>query len=216
MPRYNPGFQLVTENDPQSPVSEAYKSLRTNIEFANVDENIRVIAITSSVKGEGKSTTAANLAVACAQANKRTLLIDADLRAPTQHDIFRIPNGVGLTSLLSHQSSAQEVTVTAIAPNLFVIPAGPVPPSPSEMLASKRMSALLEEWKSDYDTIILDMPAVLEATDASILSAQCDGVLLVIDYGKVKKEAAVKAKSALDLVKARFLGVVLNNIRKMA
>jgi len=221
MPRSNSSatradYRLLLHDNARSPEAEAYKSLRTNIEFAKVDEAIRTVVITSAVKGEGKSTTAANLAVAYAKANKKVLLLDADLRAPSQHEIFRLDNRAGLSTLLSRQQSAEEATVPSGIPFLDVIPSGPVPAGPSEMLASRRMAALLEEWSDAYEMVIVDTPAVLDAADPSILSARCDGVLLVVDYGKVKKEAALKAKAALDLVQARFLGTVINNVRRMA
>ncbi|MGM0880095.1 MAG: CpsD/CapB family tyrosine-protein kinase [Bacillota bacterium] len=206
--------QLITDSNPKSPISEAYKILRTNIEFSNVDEKLQTIMITSTKMSEGKSTTSANLAVTYAQSNKKVLLIDADLRKPTQHHIFRLSNRFGLTSLLSHQNDLDDVLLQTTVDNLSVIPSGPIPPNPSEMLASKRMEVLLEELKQRFDIIIIDTPPVLAVADSQIVAAQCEGVIMVIDSGRVKKEAALKAKASLELVNARIIGVVINNIKR--
>lgn len=206
--------QLITDSNPKSPISEAYKILRTNIEFSNVDEKLQTIMITSTKMSEGKSTTSANLAVTYAQSNKKVLLIDADLRKPTQHHIFKLSNRFGLTSLLSHQNDLDDVLLQTSVDNLSVIPSGPIPPNPSEMLESKRMGALLEELKQRFDIIIIDTPPVLAVTDSQIVAAQCEGVIMVIDSGRVKKDAALKAKASLELVNARIIGVVINNIKR--
>ncbi|WP_028562426.1 CpsD/CapB family tyrosine-protein kinase [Paenibacillus pinihumi] len=205
---------LITETNPKSPISEAYKILRTNIEFSNLEENIRVIMVTSTKMNEGKSTTSANMAVTYAQSSKRVLLIDADMRKPTQHHIFDVSNREGLTSVLSNQKELDDVLVSTSIPNLSLLPAGPVPPNPSEMLGSTRMDALLEKSKESFDIIVIDTPPIMIVTDAQIVAAKSDGVVLVIDSGNVKKEAALKAKISLDHVKARVLGVVLNNINR--
>ncbi|MBJ6359782.1 CpsD/CapB family tyrosine-protein kinase [Paenibacillus sp. GCM10012307] len=205
---------LITETNPKSPISEAYKILRTNIEFSNLEENIRVIMVTSTKMNEGKSTTSANMAVTYAQSSKRVLLIDADMRKPTQHHIFNVSNREGLTSVLSNQKDLNDVIVSTSVPNLNMIPAGPVPPNPSEMLASARMDILLKKTKEFYDIIVIDTPPIMLVTDAQIVAAKSDGVVLVIDSGNVKKDAALKAKANLEHVKARVLGVVLNNINR--
>lgn len=203
---------IITEINPKSPISEAYRTLRTNIDFSAVDEQLQVIVVTSAGPGEGKSTTAANIAVTYAQADKKVLLIDADLRKPTMHHTFSVSNRRGLTNILTGQALLSEVASEVRIPNLSLLPSGPIPPNPSEMLASKKLAALLDELKRLYDYIIIDTPPALAVTDAQIIASRCDGVVLVIDSGKVKRELAIKAKSNLEHVKARILGVVLNNV----
>lgn len=203
---------IITDINPKSPISEAYRTLRTNIEFSSFDEQIRVIMLTSAGPGEGKSTTAANLAVAFAQAGKKVLIMDADLRKPTLHHTFSKTNRWGLTNIIAGQAEVKEVISQTEINNLDLLASGPIPPNPSELLASKRMSALLEELRLIYDIIIVDTPPALAVTDAQIMSTKCDGVVLVIDSGKVKREIALKVKMNLEYVNARILGAVLNNI----
>lgn len=200
--------------NPKSPISEAYRTLRTNIQFSAIDEELKVIMLTSAGPGEGKTTTAVNLAVAYAQTEKRVLLIDADLRKPTLHHTFHISNRQGLTNVLAGQVLLPGVIVNTELDTLDLLPSGPIPPNPSEILASKRMTSLLEELSSQYDVVIVDTPPALAVTDAQIIATRCDGVLLVIDQGRVKREVAMKAKANLEHVKARILGVVLNNVNR--
>ncbi|UQZ84345.1 Tyrosine-protein kinase YwqD [Paenibacillus konkukensis] len=205
---------IITHDNPKSPISEAYRSLRTNIQFSAIDEEIRTIMVTSAGPGEGKSTTITNLAVAYAQSDMHVVLIDADLRKPTMHHTFNLSNRIGLTNALSSRGMVSDVIRETKIPNLSVITSGPIPPNPSEMLASKRMGVLLEELKEQYDMILIDTPPALAVTDAQIVASKSDGVILVIDSGKVKREIAMKAKANLDYVKARILGVVLNNMNR--
>jgi len=205
-------WKLITEANPRSPVSEGYRMLRTNIEYSSIDQTLQVLTVTSSKPNEGKSTTCANLAVAYAQTGKRVLLIDADLRKPTQHHLFGKSNRIGLTTALFHHKELQDVIQPTNTDCLSMITAGPTPPNPSELLSSKRMAALLETMKGIYDVILIDTPPLLFVTDAQIVSTQSDGVVLVVDSGKVKKDVALKAKALLDHVKARLIGVVLNNL----
>jgi capsular exopolysaccharide synthesis family protein len=203
---------IITDINPKSPISEAYRTLRTNIDFSSIDEPLKVIMLTSAGPGEGKSTTAANLAVAFAQSDKKVLIIDADLRKPTLHHTFVKTNLWGLTNIIAGQTSINEVISDTHIENLHLLTSGPIPPNPSEILASRKMSALLEEIKLIYDMIIIDTPPALAVTDAQIVATKCDGVILVIDSGKVKREVAMKVKAGLEHVKARVLGAVLNNI----
>ncbi|WP_282938842.1 CpsD/CapB family tyrosine-protein kinase [Paenibacillus sp. RC67] len=205
---------VITHDNPKSPISEAYRTLRTNIQFSAIDEEIRTIMVTSAGPGEGKSTTITNLAVAYAQSDMKVVLIDADLRKPTMHHTFNLTNRAGLTNALSSKGILHEVIRETKIPNLSVITSGPIPPNPSEMLASKRMGVLLDELKEQFDMILIDTPPALAVTDAQIVASRCDGVVLVIDSGKVKREIAMKAKANLDYVKARILGVVLNNMNR--
>jgi capsular exopolysaccharide synthesis family protein len=161
---------------------------------------------------EGKSTTINNLAVVYAQTNKKVLLIDADLRKPTAHHSFNISNRCGLTDMITNQCSMEMAIKETDVPNLSVMTSGSIPPNPSEILASQRMSMLLEELKEKFDFILIDTPPVLAVSDAQIIATKSDVVILVIDSGKVKRELVIKAKSSLEFVQAHILGVVLNKI----
>lgn len=213
-PSIEPKRKLIVHANPKSPISESYVKLRTNIELSAVDEPIQVIMCTSANPGDGKSTTAANLAVAFAQADKQVLIVDADLRKPTLHHYFMTSNRGGLTNVLTNQSPLASVLRECAVPNLTVLTSGPVPPNPSELLSSKRMGALIGEWREQYDMIIIDTPPMLAVADAQILAARCDGTILVLNSGKVKRELAVRAKTGLEHAKARILGVVLNNMER--
>ncbi|NJJ41631.1 CpsD/CapB family tyrosine-protein kinase [Paenibacillus apii] len=207
---------LITVTNPRSTVSEAFRSLRTNIDFSSVDEKIQVIMVTSSGPEEGKSTVTANLAAAYAQADKKVVLIDADMRKPTGHRTFSLSNRYGLSSLLSQQANLDEVIQESEVPNLSIITSGPVPPNPAEMLASNRMTATLQELRQRFDIVLIDTPPLLAVTDAQIMASKSDGVIMVVSYGKVKRDIAVKAKAGLDRVGARMLGVVMNNVKRKA
>ncbi|HEY0827513.1 MAG TPA: CpsD/CapB family tyrosine-protein kinase [Bacilli bacterium] len=205
---------LITDVHPRSPISEAYRTLRTNIRFSSVDQQLKILLVTSTQAGEGKTTTVTNLAAAYAQENKKVLIIDADLRKPSIHHVFNLSNRNGLTSILTDQFVINEVVAKTHINHLSVITSGPIPPNPSEMLTSKRMLSLLAELKEVYDVILIDSPPTLAVTDSQILAAMCDGVILVINYGKVKREFVKKAKDSLEHVKARILGAVINNVDK--
>lgn len=206
---------LITHEDPKSPISEAFRTLRTNIQFASVDQEIESLMVTSTGPAEGKSTIAANLATVMAQSGKKTLLIDADLRKPTVNHTFRFLNNEGLTQVLTGQASLEQVVKTNTdVDNLDILTSGPIPPNPAELLGSKAMSRMLEEVKSHYHLVLFDTPPVIAVTDAQVLASQVDGVLLVISSGKTNREMAVRAKELLEQVQANILGCVLNN-RKM-
>jgi len=202
---------LITDTNPRSPISETYRSLRSNIEFSSIDREIRTLMLTSAGPAEGKSTTTANLAVTYAQAGKRVLVIDADLRKPTLHHTFGITNRWGLTSVMVGQAPLEQAIQDTNVENLWCLTSGPLPPNPSEMLASNKMTALIENLKKEFDIILFDTPPVIAVTDAQIVASKCDGVVLVIDYGNVKKEIALKAKQLLEMAHANLLGVVINN-----
>lgn len=205
---------LISLLNPSSPVSEVYKTLRTNIQFSSFESKLQVFMVTSSVKGEGKTTTISNLAVAYAQEGKRVLLIDCDLRSPSVHEVFSQKNGAGLSSILAGQHSWQEIVRDTAADTLSLLTSGPIPPNPSELLGSKRMRDLLEELRSHFDIIFLDAPPVLAVTDSLVLSGLCDGVLLVVQAGKVDKELVKKTTASLTHVNARMIGTVLNRINR--
>ncbi|MBD2847564.1 CpsD/CapB family tyrosine-protein kinase [Paenibacillus sp. IB182496] len=207
---------LVTVANPKSPIAESYRALRTNVDYSAIDDDMQLVMVTSAGVGEGKSTTIANLAVTYAQMDRRVVLVDADMRKPTEHYTFGLSNIVGLSSVIAQQAELDQVLQPTSVPNLTVLTSGPVPPNPSEMLGSRRMDALLQELRGRFDMVLLDTPPLLAVTDAQILATKSDGVLLVIDYGKVKREIALQAKASLDKVRARILGVVMNNVKRNA
>ncbi|MDK8640203.1 CpsD/CapB family tyrosine-protein kinase [Niallia taxi] len=203
--------KLIAKYDPKSPISEQYRTIRTNILYSSVDEEIRSIMVTSSGPGEGKSTTTGNLAVVFAQQGKTVLLIDADLRKPTVHYTFKLSNTTGLTSVLTNQAELMESVNKTDEDNLYVLPSGPIPPNPSELLGSKAMKQFMERALEEFDLIIFDTPPVLAVTDAQILGNLCQGSILVVSSGKTEKESLLKTKELLNATNGRLLGVVLNN-----
>ncbi|OIJ21734.1 capsular biosynthesis protein [Anaerobacillus alkalidiazotrophicus] len=201
---------LITKVDPKSPVSEQYRTIRTNLHFASIDQELKTIMVTSSNPSEGKSTTIANLAVVLAQQGNSVLLIDADMRKPSVHYTFRCPNTKGLTTVLTKQASLEEAVFASDVENLHILTSGPIPPNPSELLSSKAMELMLTSAKVTYDFVLLDTPPVLAVTDAQVLGNICEGVVLVVSSGKTEVEQAVRAKDLLEKSKAKILGVVLN------
>jgi polysaccharide biosynthesis transport protein len=205
--------KLITVEEPRSVIAEAYRVLRTNLQFSAVDRPLRTVMVTSPNPVEGKSVTAANLAVVIAQSGKRVILIDADLRRPVQHRIFSMSNNLGLTNLLSDSSVQPDDALQATpVDNLRVIASGPLPPNPSEMLGSKRMSDLIEMLKQQSDTIVFDSPPVMAVTDATVLATRVDGCLLVVDAGRTRRNAAKRSKDALLAVGAQVYGIALNRL----
>lgn len=205
---------FVVENDPKSPISEAFRTLRTNIKFSILDKPLKTILITSPIPEAGKSSVSINLALTMAQDKYKVILVDSDLRKPTIHKIFQQDSKTGLTNILVEDKKIKEVIrrVTDVDPNLYFIPSGPIPPNPSELLGSNRMKELLKELQEQADFVIFDSPPVIAVTDALVLATQVDGVVLILDFGKVPREAAKQAKELLEKVKANILGVVLNKI----
>ncbi|WP_075983049.1 CpsD/CapB family tyrosine-protein kinase [Bacillus massilinigeriensis] len=201
---------LIAHTDPRSPVSEQYRTIRTNIQFSVVDKDIHTLMVTSAGPSEGKSTTTANLAVVFAQQGKRVLLIDADLRKPTMHYTFRLDNNIGLINVLTKQNAFVDAFHNTDIENLYVLTSGPIPPNPAEVLGSKAMDELLEKALEEFDLILFDTPPVLAVTDAQILANQCDGTVLVVNSGRTETDAIIKAKELLVSANAKLLGVVLN------
>ncbi len=206
--------RLLAHNSPKDPVAEQYRTIRTNIQFSGTDEEIKSLLLTSSGPSEGKSTTAANLAAVYAQQGMNVLLIDGDLRKPTAHYTFRLENHTGLTNVLTKQSQLGQAVQSTEVPNLYVLTSGPIPPNPSELLASKQMGEVLAEMKERFDMVIFDTPPILAVADAQILANQVDASLLIVSSSKTEKDAALKAKELLTQAKSKLLGAVLNN-RKM-
>ncbi|WP_128896392.1 CpsD/CapB family tyrosine-protein kinase [Longirhabdus pacifica] len=191
-------------------MAEQYRSIRTNIQFSSVDAEVETIAVTSSKPSEGKTTTAANMAVVFAQQGKKVLLVDADLRKPTVHYTFKLQNRFGLTNVLTNQISLQQGLQDAETEHLSILTSGPIPPNPAELIGSNRMTALMDSVKQQYDLIVFDTPPILAVTDAQVLSNQCDGTILVVNSGSTEVDQAKKAKELLQGVNAKILGVVLN------
>ncbi len=206
------GDKLIPAIEPRSAGAEAYRVLRTNISFSSVDTAIKTILVTSPSPSEGKSITAANLAVVMAQAGYNTILLDCDLRKPAQHKVFNVTNEVGLTNGLLAAANAHHFIRPTRVENLRLMTTGPMPPNPAELLGSKSMATLLDLLAHESDIIIIDSPPVLAVADAAILSRAADGSLLVIDSGHTRREAAQRAKETLEKAGARVLGVVLNRI----
>ena len=202
---------LITKISPRSPISEQYRTVRTNLQFASADEEIQTLLLTSAGPSEGKSMTTANLAVVYAQQGKKVLLIDADLRKPTIHYTFRLDNLKGLSNVLVGDIPLQEAVVPSEVQDLDLISCGPIPPNPSELLGSKRMQRMIAEARELYDVIIFDTPPVLAVTDAQILSAFVDGSILVVRSKSTETESAQKAVESLKAVNAKILGTVLND-----
>ena len=202
---------FLVEKKPKSISAESYRTLRTNIQYSSFDKEIKTIVVTSSEPSEGKSTTAGNLAFTFAQAEKKTIIIDCDLRKPSLHKKFRISNLSGLSDVLIGKSTVNE-SVYKYTNNLDVLTSGKLPPNPSEMLGSKVMESLLTALRERYDIIILDSAPLQAVTDAQILSTKADGTVLVVRAEKTKRDSVVQAKALLDKVGANILGVVLNGI----
>lgn len=202
---------LITEKEPKAIASEAYRTLRTNIQYSSFDKEMKIILITSTGPGEGKTTTAGNLAITMAQGDKKVLLVDCDLRKPSVHKKFKLSNTKGLSNYLIGESDLEEV-IHNYSKNLYILTSGTIPPNPSEMLSSKRMKNFLEKQKEEFDCVIVDSPPVMAVTDAQILSTIVEGVLLVTASGETEKEGLQRAKDQLLKVKANILGVVLTKI----
>lgn len=202
--------KLITVTQPKSPVAEQYRTIRTNIEFMAVDREIQAILVTSATQGEGKSTTASNLAVAYAQQGKNVLIIDTDMRRPTVHYTFRVANGLGLSSLLTRQAEKEKVILPTKVDNLSILTAGPIPPNPAELLSSRAMEHLISQLREEFDVIIFDAPPLLQVADSRITSKLTDGVVLVVGCTTSDRQRVLKAKEQLELAEAKILGVVLN------
>jgi capsular exopolysaccharide synthesis family protein len=194
-------------------VTEAYKTLRTNLTFALATKKSKIFAVSSSLASEGKSTVAANISIAMAQTNSKVLLIDCDLRKPVQHKMFKLKNAKGLSTLMGGIHSFKEVVNEAVIPYLDVVTCGPIPPNPSEMLASDNMKVLLEELSKFYDYIILDTPPINVVTDALTLLDSIAGVVLIAKQGQSTYDAVGEAIEAVKFANGSILGVVVNNVQ---
>jgi protein-tyrosine kinase len=204
-------YRLATLLNPHSAAAEAFRTLRTNIEFGSTEAPIRTLLVASSLSGEGRTIIAANLAVAFAQGGRRVLLVDADMRKPAVHALFDLPNAHGLTTLLrTDKVDLDTVAHKTKQENLRILTTGPLPPNPAELLASQRMKAIVERLKAGNDLIIFDSPPVQAVVDSAVLSSYLDATLLVIDAGHSSRSAVREGTESLATAGGRVLGVVLN------
>lgn len=203
---------LITLSQPHSPFSEAYRTIRTNLQFSGVDSPLRVVLVTSAAPGEGKSVTAANLAVVMAQAGNRVVLIDADLRRPSQHRLFGLENSTGLTNLILNPSSAPAELVHSIpdVPNLSVITSGPLPPNPAELLNSRYTERIIALMRNRTDVVIIDSPPAIAVTDSLVLARYADAAVLVVQAGRTRRDIAQKLCASLATAGVRVVAPVLN------
>ena len=203
---------LITLTDPRNPAAEAYRTLRTNLTFAALDKPIETLIVTSAAAGEDKSVVLANLAVAMAQGERRTILVDADLRRPSLHEIFGVANDRGLTTMIVEETALDDPPLIDVgADNLWLLPSGPLPPNPADLLGSRRMEQTIAALKTRADVVLFDAPPVVAVTDAVVLGTKVDGVLLVVSAGHTRREHAQRARELLERVHVRILGAVLNN-----
>lgn len=204
---------LIRELGADSPAVEAFRNLRTNVQFAGVKAPTKVIAVTSTVPDEGKTTVAANLATIMALGGSQTVLVNADLRRPFLAKAFDVSGRVGLTNVLLGTTTVEEALVETGTQGLQLLPAGPVPPNPAELLSSSAMSVLLEQLRCGADMVIVDTPPLLALSDALVLAPQVDGFILVVRSGHTPRQAVLETKQRLEAVGARMLGVVLNGVK---
>lgn len=205
MPRY-----LVVDKKPHSAVSEQFRTIRTNIMYSSIKTDIKSVLFTSDLSGTGKSTVASNMAVAYAQAGKKTLFLDADLRRPTSHHTFGMSNQTGLSNLIVNDLPLDEVIKKTKFDGLDLITSGPVPPNPAELLSAPKLDAIMVRLKTNYDMIIIDSPPILSMTDAQLLSKNASGVILVTNVEKNNRDRLNEAKDLLDKADANIIGIVLN------
>ncbi|WP_404987678.1 CpsD/CapB family tyrosine-protein kinase [Clostridium culturomicium] len=201
----------IVEKDPKSIASESYRTLRTNIQYSSFDKECKVIVVTSSVPGEGKSTTSGNLALTLAEGDKKVILIDCDLRKPSVHKSFALSNAAGLSDVIVDKESVTNVGYK-YNKNLTILTAGKIPPNPAEMLGSKSMTSLLDALRKVFDYVVLDTPPVQAVTDAQILSAKADGTILVVKAESTKKELVHNTVNLLRKVNSNIIGTVLNGL----
>ncbi|MGI6538346.1 MAG: CpsD/CapB family tyrosine-protein kinase [Caldicoprobacterales bacterium] len=203
---------LIISPNMKRPVVEAYKTLRTNLQFSGLNQELRVILTTSAKTAEGKSTTTSNLAISIAQNGQRVLLMDCDLRKPSLHRAFGIVNEKGITNILAENLDFRSIVQKPGIPNLEILTSGPVPPNPPELLGSHKMENLIADTLNEYQVVLIDAPPILPVTDAAVLSRYVNGVILVIDHGRTSIKDASMAKEALVKVGANIIGTVINNM----
>lgn len=203
---------LVTVQAPRSAAAEAYRTLSTNIQFSSLDRDVRSLLVTSVGPDEGKSIVLANLAIVMAEGGRRVVMVDCDLRHPSLHQIFGLADQPGLTTMMLNESLAPARQGTSVS-GVDLVAAGPLPPNPAELIASERFSRVLASIVEDADVVLVDAPPVSAVSDAAILATKVDGVLLVVDSGRTRRENARRASEQLTRVGARLLGAVLTNVK---
>lgn len=204
--------RLITLTKPRSPASEAYRTLRTNILFAGLDEPVEALVVTSPAPEEGKSTTLANLAVTMAQGGKKTILVDCDLRRPAQQRIWDLSNEKGLTTVILSNAKTRKYPLQEVGINgLQVLTSGPLPPNPADLIGSARMDDIIGDLRKKADILLFDAPPVTGVTDAALLASKLDGALLVLRAGGTRREHAEQARALLEKGHTRILGAVLND-----
>ena len=203
---------LLTDKDVPFNVVESYKTIRANILFTAADSDKKVIAVSSANPGEGKSTSAANLAIALAQTGSSVLLMDADMRKPVQHRTFQVKNSEGLSTLIIKKSSMENSVKNEVINNLDLLPSGPLPPNPSELLASANFKSLLEQFSQKYDYVIIDTPPINVVSDAMVMKDSISGIMLVVRYAMTTYEELSDCMKQIELAQANMLGFVLNDV----
>jgi non-specific protein-tyrosine kinase len=206
------GTGLVVAQSPRSAAAEAYRTLSTNIQFSSLDRDVRTLLVTSVGPNEGKSIVLANLAITLAEGGKRVVMVDCDLRHPSLHTIFGLADQPGLTTMVLNESLAPPRQGTPFT-NVDLVAAGPLPPNPAELISSERFSRVLAAIGAEADMVLVDAPPVSAVTDATILATRVDGVLLVVDSGRTRRDPARRAADQLQRVGARVLGAVLTNVK---
>jgi capsular exopolysaccharide synthesis family protein len=203
---------LITLTDPRNPAAEAYRTLRTNLTFAALDKPIETLIVTSAAPDESKSTVLANLAITMAQGERRTILVDADLRRPGLHEVFGTANDQGLTTMIVEETTLDDPPLIDVGvDNLWLMPSGPMPPNPADILGSRRMEQVISALKARADVVLFDAPPIVSVTDATVLGTKVDGVLLVVRAGRTRREHAQRAKELLERVHVRIVGAVLSD-----
>jgi capsular exopolysaccharide synthesis family protein len=206
--------ELVSLHQPSTPPAEAYRSLRTTIFFNAQKSNAKVIQLTSPIPGDGKSTTISNLAISIAQSGKRVILLDADFRKPVQHKLFGLDNGSGATSVIYGETAWQDAAQVVIPGALSILPAGPIPHNPAELLTSEQFPQLIETLKAEFDYVLIDTPPLLAVTDPAIVSSHADLLYLVMRIRKGARTNAVEAGKIIDSMGGGLAGVVINGLRR--
>jgi len=206
--------ELITIAESRSPISEAYRTLRTNLDFAGLDRALKTLVVTSAGVSEGKSTTLANLAIVSAQAGRRVILVDADLRRPTLHQVFGLANDAGLTTMMMDDAALASPPLNQTGVDgLSVLTSGPLPPNPAEVMGSRRMEEIIAALAERADQVLFDTPPVVAVTDAAVLATKVDGVVLVISAGHTRRDHARTAIQRLEQINARLVGAVLTNVQ---
>lgn len=205
---------LITLSDPRAPAAEAYRTLRTNLTFSSLERPLATLLVTSPAPdGEavsGKSLAVANLAVTFAQGGRKTILVDCDLHRPAQHTLWGLPNDRGLTTLVL-EGGEPPLTAAAGIPDLWLLPSGPLPPIPADLISSRKMDEAIAALRLRADIVLFDAPPVVSVTDAALLASRLDGVLLVLKAGQARRDHTAQAKELLDKIKVRIVGAVLTN-----